>query len=94
LSFIAAPPLAFIGDEIAITRSRLLNEGSSAMRQQYFKRNTLLDQRLDDAAARLRKGAHGTSPGVERERFISRACPAEPAAQIEWLASPGLQPDK
>jgi hypothetical protein len=69
-------------------------KGAAPCAQQYFKRNALLDQRLDDAAARLRKGAHGTSPGVERERFICRACPDEPTAQIDWLASPGLRPDK
>jgi hypothetical protein len=50
------------------------------MAQQY-PRNTQLDQRLDDAAARLRKEA-GTLPGVERETFIPRPRPADIATPI------------
>jgi hypothetical protein len=93
LTFIAAPSVASIGDEIAITRSRLLKDGSSAMRQQYFERNTLLDQRLDDAAARLRKRAPGTSLGVERDSFIRRPREAVTAPHtVELLNSPSLQP--
>jgi hypothetical protein len=64
------------------------------MRDQYLKRNTLLDQRLDDEAARLHREAHGTLPGVERETFVRRTRPAENAKHIEWVASPRLQPPK
>ena len=64
------------------------------MHQDYFKRNTLLAQRLDDEAARLRKEAHGTVPGIERERFIRRIRPAETATHIEWHTSPGVQPSE
>lgn len=65
------------------------------MHQHYFKRNTLLDQRLDDEAACLRKGARGASPGIERERFIRRIRQAEAASHMtEWLNSPSLQPPK
>ena len=64
------------------------------MRQHYFKRNALLDQRLDDEAARLHKEAHGTLPGIERETFVRRTRPAENAKHIEWIASPVLQPPK
>lgn len=40
------------------------------MEQQRYPRNTALDQRLDDAAARLRKEDRGTP--LERESFIRR----------------------
>jgi hypothetical protein len=49
-------------------------------------RNTQLDQRLDDAAARLRKG----SP-LERESFIRRPRKAE-SPQHELVNSPSIEP--
>jgi hypothetical protein len=55
-------------------------------------RNTALDQRLDDSAARLRKEERGTPR--ERESFIRRPRKAEDALHVEWVASPRLQPPK
>jgi hypothetical protein len=57
-----------------------------------FKQVDPLDKRLSEEAARLRKEARGTPPGVERERLLRRARHAETAAHIsEWLSSPGLK---
>jgi hypothetical protein len=50
--------------------------------EQKYPRNTQLDQRLDDAAARIRKEAHGTLPGVQRETFLHRPRPADTATPI------------
>jgi hypothetical protein len=51
-----------------------------------------LYQRLTDEAQRLRKEAHGTQPGVERELLIRKARQAETACHIDaWLSSPGLR---
>lgn len=59
--------------------------------EQRYPRNTALDQRLDDAAARLRKEDHGTP--LERETFIRRPRKAETDSHtIELLSSPSLQP--
>ena len=58
--------------------------------EQRYPRNTALDQRLDDSAARLRKEARGTPR--EHDSFIRRPRKAETAKYIEWIASPGLQP--
>ena len=50
------------------------------------------DKHLTEEAARLRKEARGTPPGVERDRLIRRARLAETAAHMrEWLSSPGLK---
>jgi hypothetical protein len=50
------------------------------------------DRHLTEEAARLRKEARGTPPGVERDRLIRRARLAETAAHMkEWLSSPGLK---
>jgi predicted trehalose synthase len=60
-----------------------------------FKQTESLEQRLTEEAAKLRKEAQGTPPGVERERLIKRARQAETASHLsEWLTSPGLQPPK
>jgi hypothetical protein len=60
-----------------------------------FKQTETLEQRLTEEAAKLRKEAQGTPPGVERERLIRRARQAETASHMsEWLTSPGLQPPK
>ena len=51
-----------------------------------------LDKHLTEEAARLRKEARGTPPGVERDRLIRRARLAETASHMrEWLSSPGLK---
>ncbi|RZN17771.1 hypothetical protein CWO90_37100 [Bradyrhizobium sp. Leo121] len=45
-----------------------------------------LEERLAEEAARLRKQAQGTHPGIERERLIRRARQAETGAQLsQWL---------
>jgi hypothetical protein len=51
-----------------------------------------LENRLTQAAVRLRQQATSTLPGIERERLIRRARQAETASQInKWLSSPGLR---
>jgi hypothetical protein len=49
-----------------------------------------LEERLSEQAARLRKEARGTPPGVEREQLIRKVCQMETAS--DWLRSLGLQP--
>ena len=45
-----------------------------------------LYQRLNEEAQRLRKGAKGSQPGIERERIIRKARQAETTSQMnEWL---------
>ena len=52
-------------------------------------------RRLAEEAAKLRKEAQGTPPGVERERLIRRARQAESALQVNgWLNSRDLRPPK
>ena len=51
-----------------------------------------LDKHLTEEAARLRKEARGTPPGVERDRLIRRARLAETTSHMrEWLSSSGLK---
>jgi hypothetical protein len=60
-----------------------------------FQQTEALEQRLAEEAAKLRKEAQDTPPGIESERLIRRARQAETASQMsEWLTSPGLQPPK
>jgi hypothetical protein len=60
-----------------------------------FKQTETLEQRLTEEAAKLRKEAQGTPPGLERELLIKRARQTETASHLsEWLTSPGLQPPK
>jgi hypothetical protein len=62
------------------------------MERRSFKPSAPLDQRLEEQAKRLRKGAKGILPGVEREKLIRLARQAETAAHIQqWITSPGLQ---
>ena len=57
-----------------------------------FTQTEPLEKRLTAEAARLRKEARGTPPGIERERLIRKARQAEAASHMQkWLASPGLQ---
>lgn len=65
------------------------------MYQHRFGQNQSLEDRLAEEAAKLRKEARGTPPGVERERLMRRARQAETGSHISaWLRSPGLQPPK
>jgi len=60
-----------------------------------FANNSPLEQRLEEHAARLRKEAIGTPPGVKRDDLIRRARQAETAARAqEWMLSSGLQPPR
>jgi hypothetical protein len=54
-----------------------------------------LQERLADAAARLRKEARGIPPGIERERILQKVRQAETALRVDrWLNSGELQPPK
>jgi hypothetical protein len=65
------------------------------MQRRRLKQIGPLEERLAQAAERLRKEARETPPGIERERLVGRARQAETGAHIsEWLRSPGLQPPK
>jgi hypothetical protein len=60
-----------------------------------FTQTEPLEKRLTAEAARLRKEARGTPPGIERDRLVRRARQAETASHMtEWLASGGLQAPK
>ena len=53
------------------------------------------EKRLTAEAARLRKEARGTPPGIERDRLVRRARQAETTPRMTaWLASRGLQAPK
>jgi hypothetical protein len=59
--------------------------------EQRYPRNTQLDRRLDDAAARLHREARGTSR--ERETFVRRSRDTVANLHtVELLDSPSLQP--
>jgi hypothetical protein len=56
------------------------------------KQQAPLNQRLGEQAKRLRKEAQGNPPGVERDKLIRLARPAETAAHMdEWLSSSALR---
>jgi hypothetical protein len=60
-----------------------------------FEQTQSFEQRLSEEAAKLRKEAQDTPPGIERERLVRRARQAETASHVNgWLTSPGLQPPK
>lgn len=60
-----------------------------------FTQTTTLEERLVEEAKRLRKQAHGTPQGIEREHLLRRARQAETASHMtEWLNSRGLQTPK
>jgi hypothetical protein len=44
-------------------------------------------QRLSEEAAKLRKEARGTPPGMERDRLIRRAQDTESASQVNGLTA-------
>ena len=93
---VTARPAAFIGDENAGCAPASIRQGRSAMSERRrFKQTEALENRLTEEAAKLRKEALGTPPGVERERLLRRARQAETASRMnEWLTSPGMQPPK
>jgi len=60
-----------------------------------FVQTEPVEKRLADEAARLRKEAQGTPPGIERERLIRKARRAEMASRLqEKLTPPGLHAPK
>jgi hypothetical protein len=68
-------------------------EGSAMQERGPFKQPDI--QRLSEQAAKLRKEAQGTPPGIERERLIRRARQAESASEVNgWLNSRDLRPPK
>ena len=65
------------------------------MQRRRFTRTDSPEVRLANEAAKLRQEAKGTPHGVERERLMRRARPAEAGSHLSaWLSSPGLQPPK
>jgi hypothetical protein len=94
--FIIAPPMASIGDENAGCAPAPLKRESTAMSERHrFKQTEIREHSLTEEAAKLRKEAQGTPPGIDRERLLRRARQAETASRMnEWLTSAGLQPPK
>ena len=65
------------------------------MQRRQITQTERLEDRLANEAAKLRKEAHGTPHGIERERLMRRARQAETGSHIsEWLRSAGLEPPK
>jgi hypothetical protein len=64
------------------------------MQRRRFKQFAPLDQRLSQEAGRIRKGAKGTPPGIEREKLVRRARQAETAAHagVAYIARPASAP--
>jgi hypothetical protein len=61
--------------------------------RRFSKKIDSLEDRLAEEAAKLRKEAQSTPPGIEREQLVRRARQAETGSHIsEWLRSRGLQP--
>jgi hypothetical protein len=62
------------------------------MQHRQFKQTEPLDKRLVEQAARLRKEAQGTHPGIARDNLVRQAQQLETAAQMQdWLSSPDLR---
>lgn len=58
-----------------------------------FKQTLSLEERLAQAAARMREEAKELPPGPEREALLKKARQTDTGAHVsEWLSSPGLQP--
>jgi hypothetical protein len=73
-------------------RSRLLDNGLSAMRKRYPKQSKSLEERLAEHATRLRKEAKSLPPGLARETVLKRAEQAEAGADMsDWLRLPRLK---
>jgi hypothetical protein len=64
-------------------------------RRRRMKHLLTLEERLAEAAKRLRDQAKTLPPSAERDDLLSRARQTEIASHMnEWLTSPGLQPPK
>ena len=60
-----------------------------------IQQTSSLQERLAEAAARLRKEARGIPAGVERNQILKKAQQAETALRIDrWLNSKELRPPK
>jgi hypothetical protein len=63
------------------------------MQRRRFKQIQSLEERLSEAAKRLREEAKSLPPGAVRDEMIRKARQAETASRMnEWLTSPGLGP--
>jgi hypothetical protein len=60
-------------------------------RSHFSQNQKSLYQRLHDEAQRLRKEAHDTQQGIERERLIRKARQAEAASNMDAWLSWGLR---
>ena len=69
-------------------------DGAVSMQGRRFSQKIdSLEDRLAEEAAKLRKEAQGTPPGIDRERLMRRARQAETGSHLsEWLRTRGLQP--
>jgi hypothetical protein len=64
-------------------------------RRSRIQQTSSLEDRLIDAAARLRKEARSVPAGIERESILRKARETETALRIErWLSLGELQPPK
>jgi hypothetical protein len=62
------------------------------MKRRRFKQTQSLEERLAEAAKRLREEARSLPPGSRREEMLRKARQAETGSHMsEWLQSPGLQ---
>ena len=65
------------------------------MPRRRFKQSLTFEERLAEAAKRLRQQAKTLPPSAERDELVRKARQTEIASHInEWLTSPGLQPPK
>ena len=65
------------------------------VRRPPIQQTSSLQERLADAAARLRKEARGMPRGIERERILQKVRQAETALRVDrWLNSGELQTPK
>jgi hypothetical protein len=95
-SLIAAPPLAFIGDENASCAPAFLFGKVRAMiPQRRFDQKLSFQDRLALFAKAAREKASLLPPGAETDELLRKARQADIAVHLkEWADSPGLQPPK
>ena len=65
------------------------------LRRDRFRQALTLEERLAEAAQRLREQARTLPPSAERDELVRKARQTEIASHMnEWLTSPALQPPK
>jgi hypothetical protein len=63
------------------------------MKRRRIKQTLTFEDRLAEAAKRLREQAKTLPPSAERDELIRKARQTETASHLnEWLTSPGLRP--